>query len=155
MGKYKREFIWFLIEFPDNHKEWYCVSHVLREALFAERSVNQYWKNTMIGNYITVSISKYVNGRARLRVGKVTKIRILHHGSKDYHWTRNQFVTPDHLKNFSDAFNYLKHNYTWYNKLAIATSLYYWHNELLRSRNRQLKKKIRHFRYLLRKQIQK
>lgn len=149
MGKYKKEFIWCLIEFPNHKKEWYCISRVLREALFAERKVNRYWKNTMIGNYITVSTTKYINGYTRLTVGKVTKIRILHHGSKDYHWTRNQFVTADHLMNFKDAFNYLKHNYTWYNRLAIAVSLYYWHNCLLIKQNRQLRKKLRNFSYRL------
>lgn len=150
MGKYKKEYIWCLIEFPDGKKEWYCISRVLREALLAEKKVNQFWKNTMIGNYITVSTTKYINGKARLKVGKITKIRVLGHGSRNYRWTRNQFVTPDHLMNYRDAYNYLKHNYTWYNRLSIATSLYYWHNELLKTRNRKMIKKLRRASYKLR-----
>lgn len=137
------QYIWFLIEFTNGDKEWYCVSRVLRKALFAEKRNNRFWKNTMIGNYITVSTTEYRNNRSRLTVGKITKINISSRSAKKYNWTRNQFVTPDHLLNFRDSYNYLRHDYSWYNRFAIWIALKYWHNELKISDIRTKKKKLR------------
>ena len=72
----RQEYIWCLIELSNGNKEWYCLSKVLRRALFIEKKHNQFWKKTMIGNYITVARSKYIRGRARLTVGRIEKIRI-------------------------------------------------------------------------------
>ena len=72
----RQEYIWCLIELSNGNKEWYCLSKVLRRALFIEKKHNQFWKQTMIGNYITVARSKYIKGRARLTVGRIEKIRI-------------------------------------------------------------------------------
>lgn len=104
----------------------------------------------MIGNYITVSTRKYVQDQTQLTVGKITKIKILYHGSQKYHWTRNQFVTPEHLMNFSDCYNYLKHDYAWYNRFSIWLALKYWHNELLRKELVTKQKKIRSIRWNIR-----
>ena len=46
----RQEYIWCLIALPDGNKEWYCLSKVLRRALFIEKKNNQFWKQTMIGN---------------------------------------------------------------------------------------------------------
>ncbi len=72
----RHEYIWCLIELSNGNKEWYCLSKVLRRALFIEKKHNQFWKKAMIGNYITVARSKYIRGRARLTVGRIEKIRI-------------------------------------------------------------------------------
>lgn len=88
----------------------------------------------MIGNYITVARSKYNKGHARLSVGRVEKIRIRRTGAADWHWSRNQFVTADHLFDLKDAYNYLKHDYRWYNRLAIKFALVYWRNKLIQSK---------------------
>lgn len=138
----KRTYIWALIEFTNGNKEWYCISRVLRESLLAERKVNRYWKNTMIGNYITVSTCEYVNNRTKLTVGKITKLSLSGRGTHGFHWTRNQFVTPDHLLDFRDAYNYLKHDYSWYNRFAIWVALKYWHNELVQWKIKKMKKAI-------------
>ena len=69
----RHEYIWCLIELSNGNKEWYCLSKVLRRALFIEKKHNQFWKKTMIGNYITVARSKYIRGRARLTVGRIEK----------------------------------------------------------------------------------
>ena len=129
----RHEYIWCLIELSNGNKEWYCLSKVLRRALFIEKKHNQFWKKTMIGNYITVARSKYIRGRARLTVGRIEKIRIRKNGAADWHWSRNQFVTAEHLLDLKDSFNYLKHDYCWYNRLAIKVALIYWHNKLLQA----------------------
>ncbi len=85
----------------------------------------------MIGNYITVARSKYIKGRARLTVGRIEKIRIRKSSAADWHWSRNQFITTEHLLNLKDSYNYLRHDYCWYNRLAIKMALIYWHNKLL------------------------
>ena len=118
----RHEYIWCLIELSNGNKEWYCLSKVLRRALFIEKKHNQFWKKTMIGNYITVARSKYIRGRARLTVGRIEKIRIRKNGAADWHWSRNQFVTAEHLV-----------KYCWYNRLAIKVALIYWHNKLLQA----------------------
>ena len=138
----KRQYIWFLIELTNGEQRWFCVSRVLREAILQEKKVNQFWKNTMIGNYITVSTSKYVKGQTHLTVGKIKKISISTHKSYKENWTRNQFVTPDHLLKFKSAFNYLKHDYRWYNRFAIWVAMKYWYFELLQVKIKRLKKKI-------------
>lgn len=145
--KQKNQYIWFLIEFTNGNKEWYCVSRVLRSAIFREKKTNQFWKNTMIGNYITVATADYYKGRTRLTVGKIIKINISSKATKRHNWTRNQFVTPDHLLNFKDSYNYLRHDYTWYNRFAIWVALKYWHNELVMRQVRSRKKKIRQIKW--------
>ena len=116
----RQEYIWCLIELSDGNKEWYCLSKMLRRALFIEKKNNQFWKQTMIGNYITVARSKYIKGRARLTVGRIEKIRIRKSGAADWHWSRNQFITAEHLLNLKDSYNYLRHDYCWYNRLAVS-----------------------------------
>lgn len=138
-----KRFIWALIEFTNGDKKWYCISRILRESLLIEKENNKFWKKQMIGNYITLSTSEYNNGRASLTVGKIIKLNILSHGTKGWNWTRNQFVTPEHLLNFKDAYNYLKHDYHWYNRFSIWVALKYWHNELLQTKIRKSKRKIR------------
>lgn len=138
----KRTFVGLLIEFTNGEKEWYCASRVLRHALLCEKKVNQFWKNTMIGNYLTVSTSEYRHDLTKLTVGKVVKIRLSHRGSSGYTWTRNQFVTPEHLRNFRDAYNYLKHDYKWYNRLAIYRALLIWHNQLVQKDLKSVKKQL-------------
>src|SRR5699024_11464451 len=76
-------------------------------------------------------MSKYCRGRERLTVGWSKKIRIRKNGAAVWHWSRNQFVTAEHLLDLKDSFNYLKHDYCWYNRLAIKLALIYWHNRLL------------------------
>ncbi len=137
-----KTYIWALIEFTNGNKEWYCISRVLRQSILIEREHNRYWKKKMIGNYITVSTTEYVMNRTHLTVGKITKMSVSHHGTHKWNWTRNQFVTPEHLLDFRDAYNYLKHDYIWYNRFSIWIALNYWHNELLQKRIKQMKKKI-------------
>lgn len=139
---HRREYIWCLVELMDGRQEWYCISRVLREALFFEKKINPYWKNTLIGCYLNVARSKYHHGEARLTVGKVRKIRIYHRRPKDWHWTRNQFVTADHLEDFKDAYHYLKHNYAWYNAFAIWQALLYWHFALRQKDLQQTRKHL-------------
>lgn len=148
MSKNNREFYWCLVELPNGKKEWYCISRVLREAINWEREQNQnrFWKKTLIGNYINLSVSPYQHDHAQLSVGKICKIRIRHQGAKDWHWTRNQFVTPAELMNFKQAYNYLKHDYRWYNRWAIKLALRYWQNELCQHQVKSLRKKIHKFR---------
>lgn len=143
----RRQYIWALIEFTDGNKQWYCISRVLRESLLIEKANNRFWKKKMIGNYITVSTTRYVHDHAHLTVGKITKLNISWHGTSSYNWTRNQFVTPEHLLNFRDAFNYLKHDYAWYNRFAIWVALKYWHNELEQRQIKKMKKRLRRKRY--------
>ena len=143
MMKKKKEYIWCLIEFPDGRKEWYCVSKLLRQALFLEKKINRYWKNTLIGCYINASTTEYSHDhQTRLTVGRIEKIKILSYRSHDWHWTRNQFVTPNHLMDFDSAYNYLKHDYSWYNKFAIWVALRYWHNLLLQNKIKLIRKKL-------------
>lgn len=138
----KRQYIWALIEFTNGDKKWYCISRVLRESLLIEKENNRFWKNEMIGNYLTVATTHYIHDRAHLTVGKVTKLSVSHHGTSSYNWTRNQFVTPDHLLNFKDSYNYLRHDYAWYNRFAIWVALKYWHNELMRKQIKKMKKSL-------------
>lgn len=139
----RREFIWCLVELTSGRREWYCISRMLRQALFAERKINPFWKNTLIGCYLNVGRSAYRYDIARIAVAKVVKIRIFHHGPRDWHWTRNQFVTPEHLeKSVRDCYHYLKHDYIWYNRLAIWHSLFYWHLKLKEKKISRLQKKL-------------
>lgn len=141
-----RQYIWCLIEFPNGDQKWYCISRVLREALLLEKKQNRFWKNTMIGNYLTISTSQYVRNQTRLTVGKVRKVSISNHKAYNYNWTRNQFVTEEHLMNFKSAYNYLKHDYSWYNRLSIWVALRYWHNLLLQNKVKRMKKKVNRIR---------
>lgn len=138
----KREYIWCLIEFPNGDEKWYCVSRVLREALLMAKKNDRYWKKKFMGNYLTVALDKYTFDRAPLTVGKVKKISISTHRTNSWNWTRNQFVTPDHLMNFNSAYNYLKHDYSWYNRFSIWMALRYWHNKLLQKKIKTTKKSI-------------
>lgn len=138
----KKEYIWCQVQVMNGNKEWYCVSRVLREALMAERKNNPYWKSKLIGCYMNVARSQYRYGRARIEAVKVIKIRIFHHRANDWHWTRNQFVTADHLRNFGDAYHYLKHDYAWYNRFSIWHSLYYWHVELEKKNLKKARKRL-------------
>lgn len=142
-----RQYVWCLIEFTNGEQQWYCVSTVLREAILQEREVNPYWKNTMIGNYLTVSTRRYINGRAPLTVGKIKRISVSNHRTRGTNWTRNQFVTPEHLMNFRSAYNYLRHDYSWYNHFAIWMALKYWHNELKQVQIRKTKRRIKQLRW--------
>lgn len=146
--KHNAYFIWILVQLPNNDKQWYCVSKVLRHALYWERDKNQnkYWKNSLIGNYINVATSNYVHNQARLTVGKVLKIRIYSKRPQDWHWTRNQFISEDSLLHFRSAYNYMKHNYSWYNRISIWFALQHWHIELLQKKINNLKTKSRKFR---------
>ncbi|WP_369823586.1 hypothetical protein [Lactobacillus sp. HT06-2] len=126
----QKTYIWCKLEFTDGTQSWYCISRVLRKAILIEKKQNRFWKNELINNYITVATTEYKNNRARLTVGKILEVSVSHHGTPGSNWTRNQFVTPEHLLNFKSAYNYLKHDYTWYNRLAIWVALRYWHNEL-------------------------
>lgn len=142
----RRQYIWCQVELIDGSKEWYCISRVLRDALKAQRKVDPYWKSKLIGCYLNVARSQYHFGKARIEVVKVIKIRSYPRRPKDWHWTRNQFVTPAHLLNFKDAYRYLKHDYTWYNRFSIWHSLKYWHVELEQKQIRKTKKKINQIR---------
>ena len=107
------QYIWVLVELPNGKREWYCVSKVLKKALLWEKNVchNHFWRNTLNGKYLTIARSKYVHNYALLTVGRVVKVRIKNKRVSDWHWTRNQFITPKHLDDLSDAYNYLKHDY--------------------------------------------
>lgn len=140
--KNRRQYIWAKIELTNGCEKWYCISRVLRESLLIEKENNRFWKKEMIGNYITVATTEYVQNRAHLTVGKVKKISVSSHGTHSWNWTRNQFVTPSHLLDFKDAYNYLRHDYSWYNRFAIWVALRYWHNKLVQVRIKKLKKSI-------------
>lgn len=148
--KKENTYIWALIEFTNGYKKWYCISRVLRNSLLIERENNRFWKNKMIGNFITVSKSKYHNKRANLTVGKITKLNISSHRTSGWNWTRNQFITPEHLLDFRDAYNYLKHDYSWYNRFSIWMALRIWHNEILANKNRKLRKTLNQKRHQIR-----
>lgn len=138
----KRQYIWALIEMTSGEKQWYCISRVLRESLLIEKVNNRFWKNTMIGNYITVSTKEYVHNHTQLTVGKITKLSLSGRGSHSWNWTRNQFVTPDHLLDLKNAYNYLRHDYQWYNRFSIWVALNYWHTQLMQKEIKKKKKKI-------------
>lgn len=145
----KKAYIWCLVELPNGNKEWYSLSKKIRYALLIERKHNYFWKQSLIGNYITVARSKYIYNRTRLSVGRVEKIIIKNRGATDWHWSRNQFVTTEHLLNLKDSYNYLKHDYSWYNRLAIKMALIYWHNKLLQNKIESKRNFIKQKRRLL------
>lgn len=124
----RRQYLWCLVELPNGKREWYCISKVLRKALLWEKNYlhNQYWRNTLIGSYLNVARTRYRHDRAIITVGRVVRVKILHYSTRDWHWTRNQFIAADQLENFSTAYNYMKHNYAWYNKLLIHCALRRW-----------------------------
>ena len=141
-------FIWILVELPNGQRQWYCISKILRHALYWERdkNKNKFWKNSLIGSYINVATSVYVHNQARLTVAKVLKIRIYPKRPQDWHWTRKQFISEDSLKHFNTAYNFMKHNYSWYNKIAIWFALRHWKNELTQKKISNAKKKVRKIR---------
>ncbi|MBP2058186.1 hypothetical protein J2Z60_001363 [Lactobacillus colini] len=122
------QYIWVLIELPNGKREWYCLSKVLKRALLWEKNVrhNRFWRNTLNGKYLTVARSPYIHNYALLTVGRVVKVRITHKRVSDWHWTRNQFITAKHLDDLEDAYNYLKHDYSWLNRIRIKHALKKW-----------------------------
>lgn len=140
------QYIWVLVELPNGKREWYCVSKVLKKALLWEKNVchNPFWRNTLNGKYLTVARSKYVHNHALLTVGRVVKVRIKNKRVTDWHWTRNQFITTKHLDNFVDAYNYLKHDYDWFNRLRIKLALRKWQKISQARRKKLLKEKRQH-----------
>lgn len=124
----RHQYLWCLVELPNGKCEWYCISKVLRKALLWEKNClhNRYWRNTLIGSYLNVARTRYHHDRAIITVGRVIRVKILYYPTQDWHWTRNQFIAASQLENFTTAYNYMKHNYAWYNKLLIHHALRHW-----------------------------
>lgn len=124
----RHQYLWCLVELPNGKREWYCISKVLRKALLWEKNHlhNRYWRNTLIGSYLNVARTRYHHDRAIITVGRVIRVKILYYPTQDWHWTRNQFIAASQLENFTTAYNYMKHNYAWYNKLLIHHALRHW-----------------------------
>ena len=124
----RHQYLWCLVELPNGKREWYCISKVLRKALLLQKSYlhNRYWRNTLIGSYLNVARTRYHHDRAIITVGRVIRVKILYYPTQDWHWTRNQFIAASQLENFTTAYNYMKHNYAWYNKLLIHHALRHW-----------------------------
>lgn len=124
----RHQYLWCLVELPNGKREWYCISKVLRKALLWEKNHlhNRYWRNTLIGSYLNVARTRYHHDRAIITVGRVIRVKILYYPIQDWHWTRNQFIAASQLENFTTAYNYMKHNYAWYNKLLIHHALRHW-----------------------------
>ncbi|MCT7722047.1 MAG: hypothetical protein N5842_03525 [Lactobacillus crispatus] len=124
----RHQYLWCLVELPNGKREWYCISKVLRRALLWEKNYlhNRYWRNTLIGSYLNVARTRYHHDRAIITVGRVSQVKILYYPTQDWHWTRNQFIAASQLENFTTAYNYMKHNYAWYNKLLIHHALRHW-----------------------------
>ncbi|MBA2915976.1 hypothetical protein HCN73_06460 [Lactobacillus crispatus] len=124
----RHQYLWCLVELPNGKREWYCISKVLRKALLWEKNYlhNRYWRNTLIGSYLNVARTRYHHDRAIITVGRVIRVKILYYPTRDWHWTRNQFIAASQLENFTTAYNYMKHNYAWYNKLSIHHALRHW-----------------------------
>ena len=124
----RHQYIWCLVELPNGKREWYCISKVLRKALLWEKNYlhNRYWRNTLIGSYLNVARTRYHHDQAIITVGRVIRVKILYYPTQDWHWTRNQFIAASQLENFTTAYNYMKHNYAWYNKLLIHHALRHW-----------------------------
>lgn len=124
----RHQYLWCLVELSNGKREWYCISKVLRKALLWEKNYlrNQYWRNTLIGSYLNVARTRYHHDRAIITVGRVIRVKILYYPTQDWHWTRNQFIAASQLENFTTAYNYMKHNYAWYNKLLIHHALRHW-----------------------------
>lgn len=124
----RHQYLWCLVELPNGKREWYCISKVLRRALLWEKNYlhNRYWRNTLIGSYLNVARTRYHHDRAIIIVGRVIRVKILYYPTQDWHWTRNQFIAASQLENFTTAYNYMKHNYAWYNKLLIHHALRHW-----------------------------
>lgn len=124
----RHQYLWCLVELPNGKREWYCISKVLRKALLWEKNHlhNRYWRNTLIGSYLNVARTRYHHNRAIIIVGRVIRVKILYYSTRDWHWTRNQFIAASQLENFTTAYNYMKHNYAWYNKLLIHHALRHW-----------------------------
>ena len=124
----RHQYLWCLVELPNGKREWYCLSKVLRKALLWEKNHlhNRYWRNTLIGSYLNVARTRYHHDRAIITVGRVIRVKILYYPTQDWHWTGNQFIAASQLENFTTAYNYMKHNYAWYNKLLIHHALRHW-----------------------------
>lgn len=124
----RHQYLWCLVELPNGKRKWYCISKVLRKALLWEKNYlhNRYWRNTLIGSYLNVARTRYHHDRAIITVGRVIRVKILYYPTQDWHWTRNQFIAASQLENFTTAYNYMKHNYAWYNKLSIHHALRHW-----------------------------
>ena len=124
----RHQYLWCLVELPNGKCEWYCISKVLRRALLWKKNYlhNRYWRNTLIGSYLNVARTRYHHDRAIITVGRVIRVKILYYPTQDWHWTGNQFIAASQLENFTTAYNYMKHNYAWYNKLLIHHALRHW-----------------------------
>ena len=124
----RHQYLWCLVELPNGKCEWYCISKVLRKALLWKKNYlhNRYWRNTLIGSYLNVARTRYHHDRAIITVGRVIRVKILYYPTQDWHWTGNQFIAASQLENFTTAYNYMKHNYAWYNKLLIHHALRHW-----------------------------
>ena len=124
----RHQYLWCLVELPNGKRKWYCISKVLRRALLWKKNYlhNRYWRNTLIGSYLNVARTRYHHDRAIITVGRVIRVKILYYPTQDWHWTGNQFIAASQLENFTTAYNYMKHNYAWYNKLLIHHALRHW-----------------------------
>ena len=124
----RHQYLWCLVELPNGKGEWYCISKVLRKALLWEKNYlhNRYWRNTLIGSYLNVARTRYHHDRAIITEGSVIRVKILYYPTQYWHWTRNHFIAASQLENFTTAYNYMKHNYAWYNKLLIHHALRHW-----------------------------
>ena len=107
----------------ENKTQSYICLHFSQQKNYLH---NRYWRNTLIGSYLNVARTRYHHDRAIITVGRVIRVKILYYPTQDWHQTRNQFIAASQLENFTTAYNYMKHNYAWYNKLLIHHALRHW-----------------------------
>ncbi|WP_212780952.1 DUF7679 family protein [Lactobacillus corticis] len=120
----RKSYLVALIELPNGRQMWVNLSKKLRKAIYWERNqqANPDWQHVLDGNYLTIALTKYHQNQAKLTVGRV--IRISWHQRPCPTFSRNQFITPDHLRqNWLDAYRYLRHDYRLPNRLRICWAL--------------------------------
>lgn len=128
--KNKRYYMFAKVLLPNGKIKEVLISSVLRHALIYEKKTlhNKYWFKTLTGKYLTISVLHYYLGHTLLTVGKVLFVGFKPLNELQKHkmtYSRNQFVTSKALKD-GTAFHYLKHNYSWYNKVRIWLAVSMW-----------------------------
>lgn len=118
---------------PDGKAITFRLEPKLEYALRHDQHVlHQSFSKMLKDRYIVIPASKYHNGKALMRVAKVIKVFQAPYDDT-YLCTRAQFVTPELLKtNLDQCYNFLRHDYSWFSRLAIQGDLIRWQQKLLK-----------------------
>lgn len=97
--------------------------------------------------YLPVPVSDYnKNNNAILSVARIISVKKVRR-RPDCLCTRSQFVLGSDIVNIEHAYNFMRHDYPWYDRMCIYFGLLFFREvELKKQRQRKLQQRMRYYR---------